>query len=105
AQLGKAAVNVAARLARDRFEDWRYERLAEQVRTLVPVRVADEVIGALASDQVRRLDRFLGSADFEQFAIHLLLRVARSHSHQAEEVRADLRASLRESLRHAVGPG
>src|SRR5262249_47273658 len=90
---------------RDRFEDWRYERLAEQVRTLVPVRIADEVIGALAPDQVIRLDRFLGSADFEQFAMHLLLRAARPNFHQGEQIPAHLPAGLRESLRHSVGAG
>jgi hypothetical protein len=104
-QVGKAAARAMARLARDRLDNWHRERLAEEARSLIPVRAADQLIEQLSPDQMSRLDAFLGSPDFEQLAMQLVLVLLPLGKGPTEEIRADIREALRACLRHSVGLG
>jgi hypothetical protein len=107
AQLCKAASRAALKLARDRLDDWRYQRLRDETRVTVPWTTADALVESLTPDQAVKLRAFLDSPDFEQLAMQLLLTLAAptAHSSRGEVERVEVRGELRECLRHATGLG
>jgi hypothetical protein len=73
-------------------------QLRDDTRTLVPMRVAGTLLAELDAAQAHRLHEYLGSPDFEEVALQLVLGTALKDV-PWEQVRTDVRDEIRHGLR------
>lgn len=100
--VGRALTQVSQRAVLS-VKDRRTARQSrDSARTLIPTRVVDGLLAGLDAAQVRRLDGYLSSPDFEEIALQYLLGQLLDDE-PWEDLQVNLRHEIRHGLRNHVG--
>lgn len=102
AAAGRTAANVVARLAGKVGRARRNRRIRDDSRTAVATQVSDDLLTALNESQIKAMQKYVNSPDFEEIALQLALSQL-LHDREAEKLQPTLREEIRLGLRHAVG--
>lgn len=93
--LRRAGASALKKLLRSAVDNYRFGKMEANLRPVMPVRAANQLLKGLSPQEITGLESYLASPDFEQVMLHVIVERSRP-KREADD------GSIREELRHGL---